>query len=83
MNDQQILEKLQDTVNRVLGQDAVTLTDKTDFRDLGFNSFTLVQLVCVIEEEFNIEIPNSAIKTIKNVRSAIKYIKQELKKQGL
>ena len=83
MNDQQILEKLQDTVNRVLGQDAVTLTDKTDFRDLGFNSFTLVQLVCVIEEEFNIEIPNSAIKTIKIVRSAIKYIKQELKKQGL
>lgn len=82
MNDQQIMEKLQAAVNTVLGQDTITLTDKTDFRNSGFNSFTLVQLICAIEEEFDIEIPNSAIKSIKNIPSAVKYIKRELSKKG-
>lgn len=81
MNDQQITEKLQATVNNVLGQDAIILTDKTDFRDLGFNSFSLVQLVCAIEEDFDIEIPNSAIKSIRNMSSAVKFIKRELSKK--
>lgn len=81
MNDRQIMDKLQDTLNRVLGQDTITLTGKTDFHDLGFNSFTLIQLICAIEEDFDIEIPNSAIKSIKNMPSAVKYIKRELNKK--
>lgn len=79
MNDQEIMEKLQKILQSVIEGDDVVLTHKTKFEDFGVSSFGMVQLVCAIEDEFGIEIPNAAIKSINSVPSAVKYIKRELK----
>lgn len=80
MSEQEILNKLQDIIRDVLGRDDVIITKKTDLEALGVTSFSFVQLVCAIEEEFDIEIPNSAIMSITTIPSAIKYIQKNTKK---
>jgi acyl carrier protein len=82
MNDQEIIEKLQELSRSVLGCDDIVLTTKTKFEDLGVSSFGMVQLVCAIEDEFDIEIPNTAIKSINSVSSAVRYLKKQLKSKS-
>lgn len=79
MNDQEIIVKLQDLVRNTLGCDDIVLTEKTKFQDLGISSFGMVQLVCEIEDEFDVEIPNSTIKSINSVPAAVKFLKKQLK----
>lgn len=79
MSDQEIIEKLQEILQSTLGYDDIVLTEKTKFQDLGIGSFGMVQLVCEIEDEFGIEIPNKAIKTINSVPSVVKFLKKQLK----
>lgn len=82
MTDQEILETLQRVVQTVIEGDNIVLTAKTKFEDFGISSFGMVQLVCAIEDEFDIEIPNTAIKSINNVPSAVRFIKKELKSKS-
>lgn len=78
MTDNEILNKLQEITRTVLGRNDIVLTKRTKFDDLGVNSFVMVQLVCEIENEFDIEIPNAVIVTIKNVPAAVRYIKKRI-----
>jgi acyl carrier protein len=78
MSDQEIVEKLQVLLRSVLGINDIVLTTKTKFQDLGISSFAMVELVCAIEDEFDIEIPNTAIKSINSVPSAVKFLKKQL-----
>ena len=78
MSDQEIIEKLQVLLRGVLGRDNIVLTTKTKFQDLGISSLGIVGLVCAIEDEFDIEIPNTAIKSINSVPAAVKFIKKQL-----
>ena len=58
-------------------------TDKKDFTltensvllaDTGMSSFDLVQMVCEVEDEFDVEIPDKALKTFKTVGDVIRFI---------
>ena len=74
MTDQEILETLQRVVQTVIEGDNIVLTAKTKFEDFGISSFGMVQLVCAIEDEFDIEIPNSAVKKMKSVKDIMDYL---------
>lgn len=78
MTDQEIIDKIQALVQNTLGCDDIVLTSKTKFQDLGISSFGMVELVCAIEDEFDIEIPNTAIKSINSVHSALKFLRKQL-----
>ena len=82
MNDKEILIRLKEITRNVLGRNEIVLDNRTKFKDLGLNSFGLVQLICAIEEEFEIEIPNLAIRTVNSVPSAVRYIKKCLKEKA-
>ena len=45
--------------------------------DLGMNSFDMVNLVCVVEDEFEIEIPDRVIGTFKTVGDVIDFIEKQ------
>lgn len=81
MNNNEILGRLQEITTSVLGRDDIVLENKTKIKDLALNSFGLVQLVCAIEEEFDIEIPNTSIKSVNSVTSAVRLIKRLLKEK--
>ena len=75
MEESQILEKLQAIARRYTNEEEIVITGETVFlTDLGLNSYELVHMVCVVEEEFGIEIPDRAISRFKTVRNLMDFI---------
>jgi acyl carrier protein len=78
---EQVMEDIGTRVKQIvaenLGVDAAKVTDNSSFvDDLGADSLDTVELVMALEEEFGIEIPDSAAEKITNVKAAIEYIQK-------
>ena len=71
------LEKLQKIIAEVLNVDTEEVTwDTTFVDDLGADSLDIFQIVMVIEEEFDIEIPTEEVEQIVSVGDAVEQIKR-------
>ena len=46
--------------------------------DLGLNSVSYFAIVFDLEDAFDIEIPDDAVKTIKTIRDLVEFIEREL-----
>lgn len=77
-----MLEKLQDIFQDITGRTDIILTPKTKLnnKDYNFSSFAIIQLICAIEDEFDIDIPNSEIKKFKTVNDIIKFLEKNADK---
>ena len=72
-----MVNRIEKIFSEVTGMTELNFTEKTRIdKGLNFSSLTLIQLVCAIEDEFDIEIPNSAIKKFKTVKDVIKFIEK-------
>lgn len=68
-----MLEKLTQIIRDYTGNQSIELSEETMLSgDLGLSSLDLVNLAAEIEDEFDIEIPDRAIKNIKTVGDIIK-----------
>ena len=47
--------------------------------DLGLNSFELFDLVCLIEEQYDISIPDKILPTLVTVRDIVAYLEENVK----
>ncbi len=76
-----MLERLQNIFNDLTGRTDIIITPKTKLnnKEFNFSSFAIIQLICAIEDEFDIEIPNSAIKKFKTVKDVLAFIEAETK----
>lgn len=73
-----MINKLKEIFVESTGIADIDITKDTNIKnDLGLNSFDLAQLVCTIEDEFDIEISDSAIKNFKTVGDVIEYIEKQ------
>ncbi len=72
-----MIKRIEKIFTEITGLTDVNFTEKTHL-DKGMNvsSLTIIQMVCAIEDEFDIEIPNSAIKKFKTVKDVIKFIEK-------
>ena len=71
--EEKLFKYIQDTVERVAGKRG--LAYDTDFvKDLGLNSFDIMNIVCVFEEHFDMEIPNRDVWQLRQVRDVIEYM---------
>lgn len=71
-----MLEKLTAIIREQTGNDALEINrDTVLLADLGMNSLDLVNMVCVLEDEFDIEIPDRVIGNFKTAGDVIDYIK--------
>ncbi len=73
-----MLEKLQQIYNDVSGTANVQLAPKMEIKDLNLSSFGLIQLVCAIEDEFDIEVSNADFKKFKSVKNVVDYLEKRL-----
>ena len=75
-----MLERLQNIFNNITGREDIVITPKTKLnnKEYNFSSFALIQLVCAIEDEFDVEIPNSKIKKFKTVQDVIDFIEENV-----
>ena len=73
-----MIEKLTKIICEHTGNDDITITEDTVLiADLGLNSLDLVNLACIVEDEFDIEIPDRAIKDFKTVGDVIAFIEKQ------
>lgn len=70
-----MLEKLTVIIREYTGDKTLTINPNTILiSDLGLNSLDLVNLVCEVEETFDIEIPDRVIKELKTVGDVMAFI---------
>ena len=74
-----ILEKVVALVSAQFNVEVKNLNLETSFRDdLNADSLDLVELIMALEDEFDLEIEDEELDTIKTVADAVEYIKQNL-----
>lgn len=72
-----IADRIKKIIVDQLGVEPATVVDDANFADdLGADSLEVVQVVMEIEEEFGVEIPDSAANTILTVGDAIRFIEK-------
>lgn len=70
-----MLEKLRQILVDQTGDDHISINkDTVLISDLGLSSFDLVNLACAVEDEFDIEIPDRAIRQLKTVGDVVDFI---------
>lgn len=73
-----MIEKLTKIICEHTGNNDITITEDTVLiADLGLNSLDLVNLACIVEDEFDIEIPDRAIKDFKTIGDVISFIEKQ------
>lgn len=73
-----VFEKVKDILVDQLDveEDSVTM-EASITNDLGADSLDLVDLIMAFEEEFDIEIPDEDIESIKTVGDVVRYIEEK------
>ena len=80
MSSEEILEKVKGIIIEQLGvTDTAVTTEASFIDDLGADSLDVVELVMAIEEEFDIEIPDSDAEKVVTVGDVVDYIKENVK----
>ena len=71
-----VFEKVKKIIVEQLGVEEDEITMESSFiDDLGADSLDIVELIMALEEEFDIEIPDSEAEKIMAVGDAVEYIK--------
>lgn len=74
-----VSERVKQLVVEHLGVEESKINDNSSFvDDLGADSLDTVELVMKFEEEFNVEIPDTAAEKIATVKDAITYIEANM-----
>ena len=79
MSSEEILEKVKGIIVEQLGvTDTVVTMEASFIDDLGADSLDIVELIMAIEEEFDIEIPDSDAEKVVTVGDVVDYIKENV-----
>lgn len=72
-----MLDKLTAMIREQTGDSSISIQrDTVLLTDLGLNSFDLMNLVCLLEDEWDIEIPERVIINFKTIGDVMDYIEQ-------
>ena len=73
----EIFDKVKEIIVEQLGVAEDTVTEDAAFiDDLGADSLDIVELIMALEEEFDLEIPDTEAEKIVTVGDAVEYIKE-------
>jgi acyl carrier protein len=79
MNTEEVFEKVKNIIVEQLGvQDTAVTMEASFIDDLGADSLDIVELVMALEEEFDIEIPDSDAEKVVSVSDVVEYIKENV-----
>ena len=72
-----MLEQIKNIIYPMLPNKEIAIDENTVIlKDLGMNSYDIVELICVFEEEFDISVPDKKVRTFITIGDIIKYIKE-------
>lgn len=79
MNTEEVFEKVKAIIVEQLGVAETSVTMESSFiDDLGADSLDIVELVMALEEEFDMEIPDTDAEKVVTVGDVVEYIKENV-----
>ena len=79
MNTEEVFEKVKGIIVEQLGVAEASVTMEASFiDDLGADSLDIVELVMALEEEFDLEIPDTDAEKVVTVGDVVDYIKENV-----
>lgn len=73
-----VFEKLQEILAAQFDVDAESIAADTDIQeDLNADSLDIVDLIMSIEDEFGIEVPDTAVDEVRTVGDLVKFIENQ------
>ena len=79
MNTEEVFEKVKAIIVEQLGVAEASVEMEASFiDDLGADSLDIVELVMALEEEFDMEIPDSDAEKVVSVGDVVEYIKENV-----
>ena len=79
MSSEEVFEKVTGIIVEQLGVADTSVTMEASFiDDLGADSLDIVELVMALEEEFDIEIPDTDAEKVVTVGDVVEYIKDHI-----
>ena len=79
MSSEEVFEKVKAIIVEQLGVQESAVTMEASFiDDLGADSLDIVELVMALEEEFDIEIPDTDAEKVVAVSDVVEYIKENV-----
>ena len=79
MNTEEVFEKVKGIIVSQLGVADTAVTPEASFiDDLGADSLDIVELVMALEEEFDMEIPDTDAEKVVTVGDVVDYIKENV-----
>ena len=80
MSSEEIFEKIKNIIVEQLQVSETAITEDASFiDDLGADSLDIVELIMALEEEFDIEIPDTDAEKVVTVGDVVNYIKENVK----
>ena len=77
MSSEEVFDKVKEIIVEQLGVAENAVTEEASFiDDLGADSLDIVELIMALEEEFDMEIPDSDAEKIATVNDVVEYIKE-------
>ena len=79
MSSEEVFDKVKEIIVEQLGVAEDSVTEEASFiDDLGADSLDIVELIMALEEEFDIEIPDSDAEKVVTVADVVDYIKENV-----
>jgi len=69
-----VFEKIKEIIKDELGFEAEGLTMESTLEDIGADSLDAVELIMALEEEYNIEIPETDVVNMKSLGNMVAYV---------
>ena len=74
-----MIKRIEKVFSEVTGKNDLNFTEKTRLdKNFEFTSLSFIQLICGLEDEFDIDIPNSTVKKIKTVGDIVKFLEKNI-----
>lgn len=74
-----MIKRIEKVFSEVTGREDLNFTEKTRLdKNFEFTSLSFIQLICGLEDEFDIDIPNSTVKKIKTVGDIVKFLEKNI-----
>ena len=79
MSSEEVFDKVKEIIVEQLGVAENAVTQEASFiDDLGADSLDIVELIMALEEEFDLEIPDSDAEKVVTVGDVVDYIKDNV-----
>ncbi len=74
-----MVKRIEKVFSEVTGREDLDFTEKTRLdKNFEFTSLSFIQLICALEDEFDVDIPNSVVKKIKTVGDVVKFLEKNM-----